>query len=81
MKKITFFLSGILFCSLLWAQAPQGISHQAVIRNSLNEVVTNSTVGIRVSILQGSPTGTVVYRETLAISLEQKNIKLYFTIH
>jgi hypothetical protein len=64
MKKITFFLTAILFCSLLLAQAPQGISHQAVIRNSLNEIVTNSTVGIRVSILQGSPTGTEVYRET-----------------
>jgi uncharacterized protein (TIGR02145 family) len=64
MKKIIFFLLGILFCSLLKAQVPQGISHQAVIRNSLNEIVTNSTIGIRVSILQGSPTGTVVYMET-----------------
>jgi uncharacterized protein (TIGR02145 family) len=64
MKKGLFFITGILFCSLLWAQAPQGISHQAVIRNSSNEVITNSPVGIRVSILQGTETGTVVYRET-----------------
>jgi hypothetical protein len=64
MKKVFSFLTGMLICSLLMAQAPQGISHQAVIRNSLNEIVTNSTVGIRVSILQGSPTGTLVYRET-----------------
>jgi microcystin-dependent protein len=66
MKKVFLFISGTIFCSVLFAQAPQGISHQAVIRNSLNEVVTNTTVGIRVSILQGSPTGTVVYKETQA---------------
>jgi uncharacterized protein (TIGR02145 family) len=64
MKRITLVFSFIIFCSMLMAQAPQGISHQAVIRNSSNEVVTNSTIGIRVSILQGTPTGTVVYRET-----------------
>lgn len=65
MKKIIFFLTSMIICSMLYAINPQdGISHQAVIRNSSNELVINSTVGIRVSILQGSATGTVVYRET-----------------
>lgn len=46
------------------SQAPQGISHQAVIRNADNELVINSSIGIKVSILQSSAEGTVVYSET-----------------
>jgi hypothetical protein len=64
MKKIiTFFASAILAASLL-AQAPEKLSYQAVIRNSSNVLVTSTTVGIKVSILQGTSTGTPVYIET-----------------
>ena len=45
------------------SQVPEKMSYQAVIRNSSNALVTSSPVGIRVSILQGSPTGTLVYQE------------------
>jgi uncharacterized protein (TIGR02145 family) len=47
-----------------YAQSPQRISYQAVIRNSSNVLVTSSPVGMRISILQGSSTGTPVYIET-----------------
>lgn len=46
------------------AQVPQGISHQAVIRDANNALVTESPIGIQVSILQGAPAGVVVYSET-----------------
>lgn len=46
------------------AQVPQGISHQAVIRDANNVLVTESPIGIQVSILQGAPVGVVVYSET-----------------
>ncbi len=64
MRKITFTTVLIVFIANIMAQAPQGISHQAVIRNAANEIVANSTVGIKISILQGSSTGLVVYSET-----------------
>lgn len=48
----------------LFAQGPQGIGHQAVIRDAEGNLVTNSTIGIKVSILQGSAEGTAVYSET-----------------
>lgn len=48
----------------MMAQVPQGISHQAVIRNAANELVTDSPIGIRVGILQGAADGTEVYSET-----------------
>jgi hypothetical protein len=40
------------------------MSYQAVIRNAGNTLVMNTTVGMQVSILQGSNSGTAVYVET-----------------
>ncbi len=48
----------------VFAQAPNKMSYQAVIRNNSNALVTNQSVGMRISILQGSESGTVVYAET-----------------
>jgi hypothetical protein len=46
------------------AQAPQKISFQAVVRNGSNALITSAPVGMKISILQGSATGTAVYVET-----------------
>ncbi|HRK59598.1 MAG TPA: tail fiber domain-containing protein [Candidatus Kapabacteria bacterium] len=40
------------------------MSYQTVIRTSANSLVTNKPVGIKISILQGSSTGTAVFVET-----------------
>jgi len=45
------------------AQAPQKFSYQAVIRNGSNALVTNAIVGVKISLLQSSPAGAVVYAE------------------
>ena len=45
-------------------QSPQKMSYQAVVRNSSDALVTNTQVGMQISILQGSASGTVVYTET-----------------
>lgn len=61
------YISVILLtaCSYFsFSQAPQRMSYQAVIRNSSNELVINQTVGMLVSILQGTVDGPVVYSET-----------------
>ena len=44
-----------------FAQSPEKMSYQAVIRNAANALVTNQQVGMQISILQGS---TAVYEET-----------------
>jgi len=64
MKKTILTTICALLVTGMMAQAPQGISHQAVIRNAANELVTNAAIGAQVSILQGSAEGTVVYTET-----------------
>ena len=64
MKKIYSILAGLLLTASVFAQAPQKMSYQAVIRNSSNALITSTPVGMQISILQGSSTGTAVYVET-----------------
>lgn len=63
MKKSIFFLF-LLQTLLVFAQAPQKMTYQAVIRNSSNALILSSPIGIKVSVLQGSANGTVTYSET-----------------
>jgi len=64
MKKILLSITALLFSACLYAQAPQKMSYQAVIRNGNNSLVTSAPVGMKISILQGSSNGTAVYVET-----------------
>ncbi|MCF8428080.1 MAG: DUF1566 domain-containing protein [Bacteroidia bacterium] len=64
MKKALIIGFILLFVNGLFAQAPNKISYQAIIRNASNALVANQTVGMRISILQNSPSGTSVYVET-----------------
>jgi len=64
MKKLFTFLAAVILTATLWAQSPEKMSYQAVIRNSSDALVTNTQIGMEINIRQGSPTGTVVYTET-----------------
>jgi hypothetical protein len=60
-----FITSLILTCFSIasFSQAPQKFSYQAVVRNSTNQLVSNGSVGVKISIVQTSETGSVVYQE------------------
>ena len=64
MKRIIGTLALVAFTLTVLAQAPNMMSYQAVIRNTSNTLITNSAVGMRISILQSSASGTAVYVET-----------------
>ncbi|MEJ5245769.1 MAG: DUF1566 domain-containing protein [Bacteroidota bacterium] len=63
MKKLFTILILIILASGIFAQTPEKISYQAVVRDASNNLVTNRTIGIQISILQNSINGNVVYRE------------------
>lgn len=65
MKKYLLICS-ILFTMKAIAQAPEGINYQAVVRDLAGATITNAPVGLKLSLLQSSATGTVVYEETFA---------------
>src|SRR5205085_7936547 len=64
MKNTISIFAFFLFTRATFAQSPQLISYQAVVRNLSNSLVANATVGMRISILQGTTSGTEVYVET-----------------
>jgi hypothetical protein len=64
MKKIFTLVSAALLSASLWAQSPQSFSYQAVVRGANNALVAKKQVGMKISLLQGSETGTAVYAET-----------------
>jgi len=64
MKRLLTILAVVVFAASVFAQAPQKMSYQAVIRDASNKLVTSHAVGMRISILQGSTSGTAVYIET-----------------
>jgi hypothetical protein len=68
MKKNYSVIAGLLLAASVWAQAPQKMSYQAVIRNSSNALITSTPVGMKISILQDSSTGTAIYVETQTVS-------------
>lgn len=63
MKKF-FFIHFLIFSVFTFAQAPKKMSYQAVVRNSSNNLVASSDVGIKITITKDSADGTVVYSET-----------------
>ncbi len=70
MKKIAFLFGFILSLLpvILLSQTPENFNYQAVIRNSSGELVTDQDVGIKVSILDETSTGTILYSEEHAVS-------------
>jgi len=62
LKSVCLFIT-FFSLSSVFSQAPQKMSYQAVIRNAGNTLVSNTNVGVKVSILQTSATGIVVYSE------------------
>ena len=64
MRKILVSLFVCLFSLNAWAQAPEKMSYQAVVRDNANALVVDKVVGMRISILRGSVSGTPAYVET-----------------
>jgi hypothetical protein len=64
MKKLYTILAALFLTASAFAQAPEKMSYQAVVRDSGDALVTSQPVGMQISILQTTATGTAVYVET-----------------
>ena len=64
MKKILTTLTVILITTSFFAQIPDKISYQAIVRDINNDLISNQSIGMKISILQSSIDGTTVYEET-----------------
>ncbi|MBN2778876.1 MAG: DUF1566 domain-containing protein [Bacteroidales bacterium] len=63
MRNYFTLFFAVLLTSTLSAQSPEQMSYQAVIRDANNNLVADTQVGMKISILHGSISGTPVYVE------------------
>ena len=71
LRITTIMLAFTLYLFPALAQVPQSMNYQAVARNSSGNLLTNQLVGLRLSVLAGSATGTVSYEETQTATTNQ----------
>lgn len=73
-KKLQVLLGGVLlFISLFsYAQVPESLSYQAVVRDSENKLTTNKNIGVRISILLNNK--NVVYMETHSVTTNNNGL-------
>ena len=70
MKTKNYFLAKITALVFLFlgtfafAQAPDAMSYQAVVRDATGTLISNKAIGVKMSVLKTSASGTVVYEET-----------------
>ena len=74
MKQIISMALALVVSIMTFAQAPQKISYQAVIRDGNNALVKSSDIGVEINIIQGAPNGTIVYSETHEATTNQNGL-------
>jgi hypothetical protein len=57
------FIIFLLFPLLSFSQTPEKFKYQAVIRNNAGQVIQDQNVNLKISILEGSVSGSVIYSE------------------
>jgi uncharacterized protein (TIGR02145 family) len=78
MKRLLTTFLAVITSVVLFAQAPNAFNYQGVARDLTGSPIVNKNIGLRISILQGSTTGTEVYKE---LHLESTNNIGLFNIH
>lgn len=73
-NTILFGILSLFFLQFIYAQAPQKINYQAVIKNTSGDVVSNQNIAVQVNINQSTATGTTVYSETHAVTTSQDGL-------
>lgn len=72
-----FTLTILLFVTVtlnVFAQSPEKMSYQAIIRTLNNSLVTNTKISLRVIVHQGTVTGTNVYQETHSVTTNKNGL-------
>lgn len=74
MKYVLTFISLVLFSLNTFAQTPEKMSYQAVIRDNNNMPLLNSKVNLRIIIRQGKSSGSIAFEETHNVSTNSNGL-------
>lgn len=68
MRQLLFMALLCICSAALWAQAPEGISYQAVARTNSGVLLQNQSFDVRLHILSGGPQGFLEYTEVHSVT-------------
>lgn len=71
MKNLTALLVCIVLATCTFAQSPQQFNYQGVARDAGGNILANQAISVQFSLHDASPTGTVEYQETHALTTNQ----------
>ena len=74
MKRIFTLLALVALTLSVYAQSPDLMSYQAVLRDAGDNLLMNQAVAIQISILQGAPNGTAVYTEVHSLNTNDNGL-------
>ncbi len=75
MKNLNLVFLILIIAGSVTAQTPQSFKYQAVARNTEGAAITNTTIGIHISLISDNINGNVVYSETF--SAESNSIGIF----
>jgi hypothetical protein len=64
MKRLLLTIFGLLCVMSVYAQSPEKMSYQAILRDGTDALIVSQGIGMRVSVMSGSCGGSAVYVET-----------------
>ncbi|MDD7915887.1 DUF1566 domain-containing protein [Polaribacter ponticola] len=67
MKKI-FLILALVITTVSLAQTPEKMSYQAIVRNTDGNLLSEKTVGMQISVLKSTSSGTAIYIETHSVT-------------
>ncbi|HHG84292.1 MAG TPA: hypothetical protein ENJ82_06040 [Bacteroidetes bacterium] len=68
--RLLLTLIGLLVSSFLWGQVPEGVNYQAIARDANGNIIPNQSISLRMSILENSINGNLVYEESHFVSTD-----------
>ncbi len=71
MKKILLSVTALVLAAVTFAQSPQGMNYQAIVRDGNGTPVANGMVRIKFTVHDMSTAGTIVYQEATAVPTNQ----------
>ena len=64
MKRVFITLINLLIITIVFAQAPEKMNYQAVVRNATGELIVNKQIGVQISVSKQAFFPVIVYQET-----------------
>ena len=73
-KSLLLFVFSLIVIANSFAQSPQKLNYQALVKDTNGDVVSNQNISVQIKINETTATGTTVYTETHAVTTSSEGL-------